>query len=177
MSKFKVGDKVLVEAEITDVKSYVGHNVEVKFKDNGIRCIAEDYLIDYSKIYEQGLQDAWELALKVSAIPAKDGIPHDDCIEMFGTICGAEIIRNNTPQEALAKIEAYEECQQIHRNEIVELPNRSFGVVTYADVQLDKYTVIDYMGRAKNDYNATQLKKTVRHIDIEHLLEQISGNE
>lgn len=179
MSKYKVGDKVLVEGVVVETDNSQRVNTRIVFRDNTDEWFNEQLLFDASKTYEDGLQDAWELARKIVLAESKGGIPERDMSSIFGeewTL--SNILKNYTPQEALAKIEAYVESKAIKAIKVgdVVVMRGIEVIVTYihtnntADVLLDN----GYTGKYEP---INQLKKTGRHIDISHLLEQIRGNE
>lgn len=101
MSKFKVGDKVLIEGKINKIKYGLDFLVDVDVDGKNI-IIEEDKIT--SKTYEDGLADAWELARKIV------GMTRQAWYEIFKIEDAylADILDDNTPQQALAKIEAYE---------------------------------------------------------------------
>ena len=64
-----------------------------------------------SKAYNKGLEDAWELAKKLWLPTGYGGLEHTEVMKVFE--CDYCLIaKNYTPQEALAKIEAYEKEQE-----------------------------------------------------------------
>lgn len=174
MSKYKVGDKVLIEAEIKENARAGAYKIDMLL---GIRnlWINENDIQGKAKTYEEGLNDAWELAKKIT-LNAEDDFSCDQVEEIFGrdSFC---VLGELTPQEALAKIEAYEESKAIKVGDVVYADDEpgSFGVVTW------KYNNGIYVmwddGSCGDETNIEELHKTGRHIDIEHLLEQIRGNE
>lgn len=175
MSKYKVGDKVLIEGKIIESSSINFPRVE--FRDGSIVVFRNDFLdafgISKTKTYEDGLNDAWELARKIEN---KLDIPTARSI--FDSYRIADILDNFTPQEALAKLEAYEKGQEeIKVGDVVYADDEpdSFGVVTYMDSERLYITWDD--GSSGKEFDWSDIHKTGRHIDIEHLLEQIRGNE
>ena len=124
MSKYKSGDYVLLEGKLD--KEYNGH---YQICINGQYVLVEkDCVYNNFKTYEQGLQDAWELARKI------DNMLLDEYDKCFGL--GLQYITNFTYQEALAKIEAYEMSQQIQVGDVVEC------FIDYKGVVLDRKSVV-----------------------------------
>lgn len=204
MSKFKVGDKFIVEIgecydrclpfgddntpnELYRIK---GFNSLV-FDDNGLdklqkyeeEVIAakfyekgrEEAQIPYSEAYNQGLQDAWELAKGVVLKVSRGGFDEKKIIDIFGSIDYAEIFNSN-PQEALAKIEDYE--QEIKVGDVVMYFNTDteFLVIDKDDtsssydfwvINLETFKLDRIMN--KPEY----FKKTGKHIDIQQIFDGI----
>lgn len=192
MSKYKVGDKVRTIklrdcggtklfpigtiAVIEDIKNKTkgGFNYVLSVK-NKFYYYSEDMIEPYiEKTYSDGLADAWELAKQ---IVLDDGMECDTFMKIFGTYSGyEEVLRTMTPQQVLAKIEAYEESKTIKVGDVVYADDEpdSFGVVTWKHGN-GVYVMWD--DGSCGDENIEELCKTGRHLDIENLLEQIRGNE
>lgn len=184
MSKYKVGDEFIVKIkEVID--SYNG----TLYRSNFSTLVFDDYgldnldnvatsaniAVDKAKAYQKGLNDAWELARKIEN---KLDIP--TAREIFGAYRIADILDNFRPQEALAKIEAYEESKAIKVGDVVETGGNLAVVVSFGTFKVkdDSIHVVYFDGVTnclRKDNKS--IKKTGRHIDIEHLLEQIRGNE
>lgn len=183
MSKYKVGDKVLLQGEVIKIKE---NNIPYPY---GIRIakgvefmFGKEEMI--SKTYEDGLADAWELARKIVLQPSKGGMPGKDMSSIFGerwTL--TNILKNHTPQQALAKIEAYEKAKEIKVGDVVRSissPDNEYLVITKKDDEsVYEYGVINLtsmtIGRITG--SLSKFEKTGRTVDIQHILEQIRGNE
>ena len=172
MSKFKVGDKVLIEGRISRVDNTKGITCPYRIDtaDDFMWC-NENYLIDVSKTYEDGLNDAWELARKIENKMSLVNLKY-----LFNSTKIADILDNFTPQQALAKIEAYEESKAIKVGDVVECFSDYKGVVLDCDDELGTLDVFSENGCVEG-LAFSDVKKTGRHIDIQHILEQIRGNE
>ncbi len=204
MSKYKVGDKFILEigeSYATEMPFGVEDGSPMNlYKAKGFNSLVldakgldkleklnpklkiediDDMLAEHDlkkESYNKGLQDAWELALKVSASEKKEGISNDVCRAVFGTLCGAEIMRNNTPQEALAKIEAYEKEQEqtIKVGDVVEgRYDKSVTVVVTSLSNDDTFNGINAKGRCFSGRYVRDWKKTGKHIDIANILAEI----
>lgn len=171
MSKYKVGDKVLVEGEIKRIDS--GDNYEFPYKVliAGLERInfSEDELRHATKTYEDGLNDAWELARKIENKMSLVDLKH-----LFNSTKIADILDNFTPQEALAKIEAHGKSKQIEIGDVVIDLDGNERVVLHIEAT-GKAQIFSKGGVTR--IHKEHLKKTGRHIDIEHLLEQIRGDD
>ena len=124
-------------------------------------------------------EDAWELARKIVLDISEGGIPEIDMRSMFGkkwTV--SDVLKNYTPQEALAKLEAYEKEQnEIKVGDVVEIePNeREWRGVVIAKYAGNKtFFVLEQDGEMQTWYDE-QLKKIGKHIDIQSILQQIGG--
>ena len=122
---------------------------------------------EYVSSYEQGLQDAWELATnyeKMSMAERK---------RIFGVDTIWEILNIFTPQEALAKLKGYEEVR-VKVGDVVETEDCKGVVIDqYAD---DRFYIFTENGCVE-DWCYAEFAKTGKYIDIESLLEQIRGAE
>lgn len=211
MSKYKVGDKFIVEIEETicgygnnpndtghiteplhrikgfntlvfdsygldKLQKYEEEVIATKFYEKGRQEALEEVQNCESYGYEKGLQDAWELARKISEIPLAKRR------EILSTEWQflEDILKDFTPQEALAKIEAYEDSKAIKVGDVVKVDgtNKDCGIVIAID-EIQKKARLMYADTSfrVNEWYLADLKKTGRHLDIEHLLEQIRGNE
>lgn len=120
--------------------------------------------------YNEGLNDgrneAWELVKKMILLD------NDTAREVFGTGFLKLAMENLTPQEALAKLKAYEEAQsKIEVGDVVELTVGTKGVVT--SIRNDIADGFTEAGFSFYDLPLDELKKTGKHIDISSILEQI----
>ena len=159
---YKVGDEVLMKAEITKVYD---NGVVIKVGGLGEAFFANEN-IDVNKTYSQGLSDAWELARKIYNMHTAD------IDKIFGVNGGFyEVIRDFTAEEALAKIEDYEKEKKIKVGDVVRtIGGIIAGVVTRVNSENPHVVWAD---GATGDYMKSHLVKTGKHIDIEGLLKQI----
>ena len=181
MSKYKVGDRVLMQMVVDDVRKDNGYapiwvSLERNDTSDGM-WLTEEQIDKYaSKSYEDGLNNAWELARKICEMGDKD------FNNIFGCVHFSDVFYYNTPQEAFAKIEAYEESKAIKVGDVVRRisGNEEYLIITeeeddsvyeYGVIVLKSMTIDRITG------DLSKFEKTGRHIDIEHLLEQIRGNE
>lgn len=58
--------------------------------------------------YNRGLNAGWELAKKICLVPENGGLNAEEILEILDSCSADGILMNFTPQEVLAKIEAYE---------------------------------------------------------------------
>lgn len=120
------------------------------------------------KTYIDGLNDAWELAKKLWH---NDARTNDD---IYGIEYFIDIANDYTPQEALAKLEAYEKEQNIKVGDVVETEDCNGVVIDqYAD---DRYYILTENGCVE-DWCYAEIAKTGKHIDLTDLFKQIGGAE
>ena len=181
MNELKVGDKVLIEAEI------IG-------KDKELYCVAADinganpiwiekdetrkFILKNDKTYKDGLREAWEMAQRIAYfdIDDPDAITDEKLEEIFGTDDEKTIFMDCTAQEAAAKIAEWEAKQEIHVNDEVRIKSNGIrGVVlsSYDDGRID----VLFKNSSHDIYKASDLVKTGRTIDIAGLLAQIGAGE
>lgn len=170
--KYKVGDEVLVKAEI--MNNDVRGCKQLKIKDIGgclYAWVEEKELRSVDKTYEQGLSDAWELAKKIVLSEKQGGFSYEQLKEMFGVGDCRFALTNCTAEEALAKIEAYEREKEINVGDVVKLVNvNGKGVVL--NVVSDLVRIL-WADGVSGSYKKGCIEKTDKHIDIESLLRQI----
>lgn len=119
-----------------------------------------------TEAYNKGLNDAWELAKKLWH---NDARTNDD---IYGIEYFIDIANDYTPQEALAKLEAYEKEQNIKVGDIVYNDDTmEEGVVTHID-NGEIFMLYDD-GSCGNTYG--NFTKTGKHIDLTDLFKQIGG--
>lgn len=199
MSKYKVGDKFILEVgESYGAKMPLGAETDspmTLYKAKGFNSLVFDdneldklhkydevkerlELIDELKQeqYNRGLQDAWELMRKITTCNyRKGGLDSNELLVIFGTANLFHIIKNFTPQEALAKIEAYEkEQEQIKVGDVVEVMG-NYCIITSIDKDDKEYDVLWSSGVADSvPFDAPfSFKKTGKHLDIASILAEI----
>lgn len=177
---YKVGDEVFVKGNVVEVMDAVPYPTRVQFGEGETAYVFSNDEVCYAdkivKTYEMGLNDAWELAKKI--LYGND----EQLIEIFGSCidkiyfdltCKREIINCYTPQEALAKIEAYEKEKEIKVNNIVKVKGESgFGIVTAVCSGL---AYILWKDGSSGDYELSELESTGRMAEgLDLLLRQIA---
>ena len=131
--------------------------------------------VGQAEAYNKGLNEAWELAKKLWLPSNHGGLTHTEVIKIFK--CDYYMVAENyTPQEALAKLEAYEKEQ----NEIKVGDVVTNGYVTMLVTGIGKATGFIYMIGSRGEILTKQKpenwKKTGKHIDIQSVLQQIGGD-
>lgn len=178
MSEFKVGDKVLVEAEIIGRdkkdKNYP-YMIEVACTTNP--CWTGKIYPIPTKTYEDGLREAWGLAREIAMNKDDGGICAGDLMEIFGVDVVSRIFHNFTVQEA-ADCVAFWKARHIHAGEIVTDQEDQLALVIQDCVGGDSSRcVVMYGSFEREEKEKDALTKTGRTIDIAGLLAQIGGVE
>ena len=203
MSKYKVGNKFIVEIEeiyngdlvkheehihlhrikgfnslvldeygLDKLQKYDEEVIATKFYEKGRQEALEEVQNCESYGYEKGLNDAWELVKKIC------GMTRQDLYEIFKIEDAylADILDDNTYQEAIAKIEAYDENKAIKVGDVV-FNDREDVKAVIIDSAVAKGTWQVYTEDCCVElWKECEFKKIGRTVDIEHLLEQIKGN-
>ena len=170
MKEFKVGDKVLVEAEITNI--FDGrYNLKTTYRGASI-CMMEMqsnkvYPLSAGKTYEDGMAEAWDLSKNISTQYTEKELG-----EIFGFPYPLKLLEL-TAQEAAAKIKAWEDAKEIHAGDVVKITVGKYeGIVS--KVEGEGCYVIFGDGSSRK-FRRDDLIKTGRKIDIAGLLAEIGG--
>lgn len=136
------------------------------------RGFLEDVVQEYEKssiseLYNQGLNDAWELAKNIIAID-------DRSVVFDGHVFVENILRAYTPQEALAKLKTYDEQRKIEVGDVLD-NNQNDMLILVTKVYDTSFDGIDNSGIVRASLDLKLWKKTGKHIDIQSILEQIGG--
>ena len=173
-----IDKQVLREKIIEEIK-------HAEKRSNNAMCIGKDittYLLEVLEEhtdYNKGLNDAWELVKRIIGIVDKENhelIPARELTKIYGSNDLLDIFAF-TPQEALAKLKAYEEEQEIKVGDVVEFcesgekyliiseeddRDYNFGVINLQSMKIDRICTTTFA-----------FKKTGKHLDISSILEQI----
>lgn len=165
--KYKVGDEVLVKVQIVEDGIY-GYGL--KTPDGILFTAKRDSVLP---IPTMTAEEAWKILSKILLYPANGGYSAKELEEIFGR---TEHLWELTPQEAKAKIEAWEAAKEIKVGDEVDICGDK-GIVTSFGTDGDRIHVL-YLDGIVNSYRKDKnIKKTGRHIDIDKLLKQIGGDE
>ena len=142
--------------------------IDEEFKES--LKVIEENKASYDMGYNDGLNDAWEMARKIFAMSDND---FDDA---FGDVYKEDVFCYYTPQEALAKLKAYEEQSKIEVGDVVEIKDGVEGILSGIVTRVSEDYISCVLSDGKGGYIPIGLcKKTGKHIDIESILEQIRG--
>lgn len=201
MSKYKVGDKFIVEIEEIYNGDLVKHEEHMHLhRIKGFNSLVldeygldklqqinpklkiediDDMLAEYDlkkESYEKGLEVAWELARKIN-----NDFNTTERAEIFNFVVNGitvgDILNDFTPQEALAKLEAYEESKQIQVGDVVFNAREDVKAIIMDDaIAAGAWQVYTENGCVEL-WKECEFKKTGKRVDISSILEQIRGNE
>ena len=164
--KYKIGDNVLVKAEIADItNSEPEYYVKTEWGVN--KRIYEHEIYPIEKTYNDGINDAWEVAKKLANMDIKY------IEELFAEWDFTEIMNNHTFAEIAEKIRKWEDAREIHVGDVVKLDNGAIGAVI-SQVYKNAYCIIDSNAMIKT-YDVDEFTKLKRSVDIKGLLKQIGG--
>lgn len=179
MNKYNVGDKFLI-----NIKELVkSNNDEMLYKSDCYGIIFSEEQLDKLQKYEndvtqnseayiKGMEDAWNLAIKLWLPTNYGGVTDSEVRNIFDCDYYA-IAKLYTPQEALAKLEAYEKSKEIKAGDVVESINTGrIGVITKVE-ENGKYVI--FADGTSGMFAHDDIRKTGRHIDITSVLEQLKG--
>ena len=127
------------------------------------------------KTYTDGLNDAWELMKKIIEMYSEDtegafGIFFTPINEASKNLLLC-LMKEFTPQEALAKLKAYE--KEIKVGDVVEdIHTGKLYVVTMLSGNI---CYVLFSDGSAGTVSRNELKKTNKHIDITSVLEQLRG--
>lgn len=143
------------------------------YENNGDEIIEFSSLIIEEKTYEDGLNEAWAAAKKIVLGKEHGGLSCDDLEKIFERDPEWEVeysvFKNLTPQETIAKLEAYEEEKPIKVGDVV-IGNIFKGVVTAI---CNGRAFIMYDDGSSKEISINKCQKTGKHIDISSILAEI----
>ena len=194
MSKYHKGDKFIVEIkEVMNSDNGTLYRSDFKtltFDDNGLDKLKkyEELSSDTKemlemKAYNKGLKDAWELAKKIASNPSEGGFSIKELIKIFESSLIKDIFKKYSAQEALVKLEAYENEQaDIKVGDVVYIPGianehgeddvEAYGVVT-SIYRNNHYEILMKNGDGIT-VTVNAIEKIGKNIDIQSLLDSIS---
>lgn len=177
--KYKVGDEVLVKAKVHFV---VNQDTKLPYKVKRMDNTKDDPRTiwvsekDIQSIPDMTAEEAWEIARRIILTERCGGLSSKEIRHIFGDVDVEDIIKDFSPQQAKAKIEAWEEEKEIKVGDVVDVCGDK-GVVTSFGTDGNSIHVL-YLDGIVNSYRKDKdIKKTGRHIDIDGLLKQIGGDE
>lgn len=176
--KYKVGDKFLVEAEIigiSETDTMLPYRLSGPWPDR-----SEEALDNLRRPDDMTADEAWAIARKIVGSALYGRYTFEELDKIFGSTSICDIFEENTPQEAKAKIEAWEAEKEIKvGDEVTPKENDNDEhkfFVTYKDEdEIGGFS--GFTGEVFSGRNIDNYIKTGRHIDIQSVLEQIGGAE
>ena len=131
---------------------------------------------EYNQAFNQGAEEAWELARKITCQPINGGFNRSEFEEIFDEGYISDIFERYTYQEAAAKVAEWEKAT-IKRGDEVEkndLRDARF-IVTFTNGKL--MSGVTQSGLVFSNEKTKDWHKTGRHIDIDGFLKQIGGKQ
>ena len=174
---YSVGDKFVIEIkEIDELNNHmvlentaVGTDMLDKLERLDSDYVNEHYGELQDEAYQEGLNKAWELARKIFTFN------NNKIKQVFCRTEKRSVFDDLTPQEALAKYEAYEKEQaEIKVGDVVVHLGTKGVILDFIDSTDDEMVVLNENGCVE-EWKHSQCKKTGKHIDIQSVLEQIGG--
>lgn len=193
MSKYKPGDKFLIEIEGVNQESAVSKFVDYKINGSDL-AVYEGYLDEFKMIkpgeiekvgYEDGLKDAFYAAKMIEFDVKEGGIDFKNLIKIFGFSSLKSIIFNFEPKEIVEKIKRFKECQgKFCVGDVVKSKNNEKIILVVTQMCSDgdfkgiKISETDEYGRFLGYYNkrsAERFEKTGKHFNLEELFNLDKG--
>lgn len=167
MSEYNVGDKVYLEGKINEYdesdNTYCVDYCDYYKNTRTTDWVKGDVLHTPDEAYNKGLDDAWELAKKIVLPDHLGGYTVDELKDIFGKNTFASLMNTFSPQEALAKVKAYEERNEIKVGDVVEFKD---GCIESIVTKVDGYTIYKLFKSGDcNSCDKKDLKKTDKHYD------------
>ena len=173
MSKYKVGDKVVMEitdkVEVMEEPNYILSDATV-VNQGYIDKAAEPLSTYIEQARAEGQNEAWELAKKIVLQPINGGYKRSEFEEIFG--CGyiSDIFEKYTYSEAAAKVEAWEKAkEEIKVGDVVSHEEKYGVVISEGTICFRGFTD----DGTPFEWYKERCTKTGRHIDIGSFLKQI----
>lgn len=135
------------------------------------------------KAYNKGLSDAWEVIKKITKDDSVGGYSIEMMQELFGQTCVYDITHNYTPEEAIAKIKAYEDKKQDAEikvgNEVTVYDTDGIEVAKalVLSIQGEGYGIITSNGTSTWSHKKFIKKTDKYHPQIAEVLGEMRGAE
>lgn len=184
----KLTENTIDKMERLDNSEYINENFG-ELQDEAYKAgreAGQEEAIKWSKrneedMYNAGLNDAWELAKKIMLGKDEGGVSYKVLFAVYGTSDIEEIL-NYSPEEALARFEAYgKEQAEIKVGDVVRYKRNPLCEVLITatsrglngvHLQTDRFGRI---GEVNSCISRERIEKTGKHIDIQSILEQLGG--
>lgn len=177
MSKYKVGDKVVMEitdkVEVMEEPNYILSDATV-VNQGYIDKAAEPLSTYIEQARAEGQNEAWELAKKIVLQPINGGYKRSEFEEIFG--CGyiSDIFEKYTYPEAATKVSQWEKAkEEIKVGDVVSHEEKYGVVISEGTICFRGFTD----DGTPFEWYKERCTKTGRHIDIDSFLKQIEGEE
>ena len=157
-----------LEADEEIIEADVYYNYSSNGKDYSI-IESIEFEEENKKTYEDGLNEAWELARNIICKP-------DNRSKVFGIDVASAILKNYTILQAIAKVKEHEEIKVGDEVEHVDTHDRV--IVTYVSKNTPHIDIMWKDGSVGIRAPKEKFKKTGRHFkEIEEVLEKMKEDE
>ena len=183
MSKYKVGDKVVMEitdkVEVMEEPWYILSDATSIFESHLDK--AAEPLSDYTEqARAEGQNEAWELARKITCQPINGGFNRSEFEKIFGYGYISDIFEKYKYTEAATKVVEWEKTKAkilVKAGDVLEniYDSNIKCIVTNLYPNNKAYLVFDDGTAGMNELD--NFKKTGRHIDVNSFLKQIGGEQ
>ena len=181
MSKYKVGDKVVMEitdkVEVMEEPNYILSDATV-VNQGYIDKAAEPLSTYIEQARAEGQNEAWELAKKITCQPINGGFNRSEFEKIFGYGYISDIFEKYKYTEAAAKVVEWEKTKEeikvgdeVEKNDLRDVR----FIVTFTNGRL--MNGVTQSGLVFANEKPKEWHKTGRHIDIDGFLKQIGGEE
>lgn len=193
MSKYKPGDKFLIEIKGVNQESTVSKFVDYKINGSDL-AVYEGYLDEFKmikpdeikkEVYEKGLKDAFYAMKMIEFDFNEGGIDSNNLIKIFGFSSLKSIIFNFEPKEIVEKIKRFKECQgKFCVGDVVKSKNNEKIILVVTQMCSDgnfegiKISETNEYGRFLGYYDkrsAERFEKTGKHFNLEELFNLDKG--
>ena len=173
MSKYKIGDKVVLTVSDVNEKAYYPYYMFNNNNSNLWISSTDKYSEPLSAYIEQaraeGQNEAWELVRKIFDMETND--IEDIFITEDAWNLGT-VLNNYTYQEAAAKVADWEKAKEIKVGDVVSHGEKYGVVISEGTICFRGFTD----DGTPFEWYKERCTKTGRHIDIDSFLKQIGGN-
>ena len=184
MSKYKVGDKFIIEiAEVYEnvlsgIDAFEAATSEPLYRIKGFNSLVfdkngldkleklkESLPIPYSEAYKKGMSDTWDVAREL----CETG--YSECTEMFGDETVEHVIKNFTPLEIKEKMKSYKKDKEIHIGDKVQDcdDNIKAIVLDKDNLNSDDEWIVYTENRCVEYWHESNIKKINERVDWEKL--------
>lgn len=176
MSKYKVGDKVVMEitdkVEVMEEPNYILSDATV-VNQGYIDKAAEPLSTYIEQARAEGQNEAWELARKIAVVPKEGGCTGRELIEIFNTATISKIFSLTYP-EAAAKVAQWEKAkEEIKVGDVLKDVASSNVKCVVTNMYPGNMAYLVFSDGSAGMHELENMKKTGRHIDIDSFLKQI----
>ena len=175
------------ERLINEIDAITANNRQHVRDVNELLCDIRNYLKKIenqeSTSYEQGAENAWELARKICSSPSYDGFTLSQLNSIFNNTTRVDIITSRTYQDAVTELKAYEqkkkeEAEKPVVGDVVEVRYKNWSSIKKGillgencnaySVKFNEYDFPQTI--SKENYS---LKKTGEHFDIQGMMDSL----